>query len=164
MISWRGNYWGGSWGRVVELVGFTFSALTLLVWWQEGHPACGAVLAWLSVWREVQTCIWPSWCHCHSLSLASVKSRWFCLSGTSSLSSPWQRTVKRIYICGCWSREYSILNFMKIGQSIADISRFLCFSSDSRRHLGLAGCVSGPPAMTTSCSLLLCKIWLDSIQ
>ena len=26
-----------------------------------------------SVWSEVQTCIWPSWCH--SLSLASVKSR-----------------------------------------------------------------------------------------
>ena len=26
------------------------------------------VLAWLSVWSEVQTCIWPSWCHCHSLS------------------------------------------------------------------------------------------------
>ena len=33
------------------------------------------VLAWLSVWSEVQTCIWPSWCHCHSLSLASQKSR-----------------------------------------------------------------------------------------
>ena len=33
------------------------------------------VLAWLFVWSEVQTCIWPSWCHCHSLSLASVKSR-----------------------------------------------------------------------------------------
>ena len=32
------------------------------------------VLAWLSVWSEVQTCIWPSWCHCHSLSLAPVKS------------------------------------------------------------------------------------------
>ena len=43
------------------------------------HLACkklsGGVLAWLSVWSEVQTCIWPSWCHCHSLSLASVKSR-----------------------------------------------------------------------------------------
>jgi len=41
-----------------------FSALTLLVEWQEGHPACkklsGGVLAWLSVWSEVQTCIWPS--------------------------------------------------------------------------------------------------------
>ena len=56
-----------------------FSALTLLVGQQEGHPACkilsGGVLAWLSVWSEMQTCIWPSWCHCHSLSLASVKSR-----------------------------------------------------------------------------------------
>jgi len=51
----------------------------LLVGRQEGHPIGkkprGGVLAWLSVWSEVQTCIWPSWCHCHSLSLASVKSR-----------------------------------------------------------------------------------------
>ena len=41
-----------------------FSALTLLVGRQEGHPACkklsGRVLVWLSVWSEVQTCIWPS--------------------------------------------------------------------------------------------------------
>ena len=37
------------------------SALTLLVGRQEGHPAlCGEVLAWLSVWSKVQTCIWPS--------------------------------------------------------------------------------------------------------
>ena len=35
----------------------------------------GGVLAWLSVWTEVQTCMWPSWCHCHSLSFAPVKSR-----------------------------------------------------------------------------------------
>jgi len=33
------------------------------------------VLVWLSVWGEVQICIWTSWCHRHSLSLASVKSR-----------------------------------------------------------------------------------------
>jgi len=37
-----------------------FRALTLLVGRQEGHPACkklsGGVLAWLSVWSEVQTC------------------------------------------------------------------------------------------------------------
>jgi len=41
-----------------------FSALTLLVGRQEGHSACknvsGAVLTWLSVWSEVQTCIRPS--------------------------------------------------------------------------------------------------------
>jgi len=56
-----------------------FSALTLLVGRQEGHPACkklsGGVLAWLSVWSELQTCICRSLCHCHSLSVASVKSR-----------------------------------------------------------------------------------------
>ena len=43
---------------------FAFSALTLLVGWQEGHLACkklsGGVLAWLSVWSEMQACIWPS--------------------------------------------------------------------------------------------------------
>ena len=33
------------------------------------------MLAWLSVWSEVQTCKWPGWCHCHSLSLASIKFR-----------------------------------------------------------------------------------------
>jgi len=41
-----------------------FSALTLLVGRQEGHLACkklrSGVLAWLSVWSEVQTCIQPS--------------------------------------------------------------------------------------------------------
>jgi len=41
-----------------------FSTLKLLVGLQEGHPACkklsGGVLAWLSAWSKVQTCIWPS--------------------------------------------------------------------------------------------------------
>jgi len=45
-----------------ELV--AFSALTLLVGQQEGHPACKklscGVLAWFSVWSEVQTCICPA--------------------------------------------------------------------------------------------------------
>jgi len=42
-----------------------FSALKLLVGRQEGHPAykkilSGGVLAWLSVWSEMKTCMWPS--------------------------------------------------------------------------------------------------------
>ena len=41
-----------------------FSALTLLVGRQKAHPACkklrGRVLAWLSVWSKVQTCICPA--------------------------------------------------------------------------------------------------------
>jgi len=43
---------------------YAFSALTLLVGQQEEHLACkklsSGVLAWLPVWSEVQTCIWPS--------------------------------------------------------------------------------------------------------
>jgi len=60
------------------------------------------VLAWLSVWIEVQTCIWPSWCHCRSLSLASVKSRlvlpfWYRLTA----GGRGQRAVKRVCVCVC---------------------------------------------------------------
>ena len=43
----------------VDMIAFT--ALTLLVGRQEGHPVCkklsGWVLVWLSVWSEVQTCV-----------------------------------------------------------------------------------------------------------
>jgi len=73
-----------------------------LVGRQEGHPACkkqsGGVLAWLSVWSEVQTCIRPSWFHCHSLSLAPVKSRlvlpfWYRLT---------QVFLEKRPLNGCW--------------------------------------------------------------
>ena len=83
-----------------------FSALALLVGRQEGHPACknmtGGVLAWLSVRSEMQTCIWPSWCHCHWLSLASVKSRLvFTFLVPAHPGSPGQRAVKRVCMCVC---------------------------------------------------------------
>jgi len=65
--------------KIKQLSQTAFSALMLLVGRQEGHLACkklsGGVLAWLSVWSELQICICPSCCHFHSLSLASVKSR-----------------------------------------------------------------------------------------
>ena len=56
-----------------------FSALMLLVGRQEGH-LCKKTEWWgagvvVCLDMVVQTCIQPSWCHCHSLSLASVKSR-----------------------------------------------------------------------------------------
>ena len=42
-----------------------FSALSLLVGRQEGHPGCkklsGGVLVWLTVCGKVQICIWPSY-------------------------------------------------------------------------------------------------------
>ena len=58
---------------------FSFSALTLLVGRQEGHPACKKTEWWGAGMvicpergAELHT---ARWCHCHSLSHASVKSR-----------------------------------------------------------------------------------------
>ena len=109
----------------VKVAWVAFSALTLLVERQEGHPACkklsGGVLAWLSAWSEVQTFLWPSWCHCHSLSLASVKSRlvlpfWYrpnwvvpdkgplngCILWSEALGSYWQCGVLlATLVCHC---------------------------------------------------------------
>jgi len=91
-------------GRV--LASCAFRALTLLVGRQVGHPACkklsGGVLAWLSVWSEVQSCIWPSWCHCHWLSLASVKSRfvlpfWYRLTWVV----PEKGRLTGVFVCVC---------------------------------------------------------------
>jgi len=63
------------------------------------------VLAWLSVWSEVQTYIWPSWCHCHSLSLASVKSRlvlhfWYLLTWVVPEKGPLNGCM---YVCIIWT-------------------------------------------------------------
>ena len=88
--------------------------MTLLVGRQEGHLACknlsGGVLAWLSVWSELQTCIWPSWCHCHSLSLASVKLRlilpfWYRLTWVVSGKGPLNGHV--CVVCVMWKLKKS---------------------------------------------------------
>jgi len=38
-----------------------------------------------SVLDDTQICIWPNWCHCHSLSLAPVNPDWFYLPGLTFL-------------------------------------------------------------------------------
>jgi len=49
---------------VLQSLPAAFSALTLLVGQQEGHPACkklsGGVLEWLYVWSELQTAYVPA--------------------------------------------------------------------------------------------------------
>ena len=66
------------------------------------------MLAWLSVRSEVQTCIRPSWCHCHSLSLASVKSRlvlpfWY----RPTRVVPNKRQLNVCYCC-CWWQDAAV--------------------------------------------------------
>ena len=88
------------------------------------------VLAWLSVWSEVQTCIWPSWCHCHSLSLAPIKSRlvlpfWYRLSQVVLEKRPLNGSSRNAVIlsmlmpgqscCGCrwrWPNRILVLSQM----------------------------------------------------
>jgi len=96
-------YFAGKYIYILALEVEYFSALTLLVGRQEGHPACknlsGGVLAWLSIWSKVQTCIWPSCCHCYSLSLASVKIQiGFTFLVPAHPGSPGQRAVKRVCV------------------------------------------------------------------
>ena len=82
----------------------------LLVGQQEGHPVCkklsGGMLAWLSVWNEVQIFIRPSWCYCHSLSLASVKSRlvlpfWYRLTRIVPDKGPLNGCMLWFCVCAC---------------------------------------------------------------
>jgi len=71
-------------------------------WRHERHLACkklsGGMLTCLSVWGEVQIRIWPSLCHCHSLSLAPVNAYWFYISCTVS---PGQDNIQGHSVCVC---------------------------------------------------------------
>jgi len=75
-----------------------FTALTLLVGYQEEHPACFEVLAWLSDWSELQMIcmvtgpadatatpclaalkfrlVWPFWCHLWLAFFSEVSPVW----------------------------------------------------------------------------------------
>ena len=78
----------------------------------------GGVLAWLCVWSEVETCIWPRWCHCHSLSLDSVKSRLvFTFLVLAYPGIPAKRAVK----CVCvylWRDRHILKSIWRVAKGI----------------------------------------------
>jgi len=84
-VLWRYTHYMRSSLKCVLITVIYYTAVTPSVLWrcwlggrkgiQSVKKLSSGVLAWLSVWSEIQTCIWPSWCHCYSLCLASVKSR-----------------------------------------------------------------------------------------
>jgi len=64
----------------------------------------GGVLAWLSVWSEMQTCIWPRGCHCHSRLSCFSKIQigfTFTFLVPAHPGSPAQRAVKRVCVRVC---------------------------------------------------------------
>ena len=124
----------------------------LSVGWQEGHPTCkkqsGGVLVWLSAWSKVQTCIRPSWCHCHSLFLASVKSRlvfpfWYRLTWVVPEKGPLNRCVC-VCMCVCvLCLCISVWNALKIfrvnlhDQHQVKVAAFAAYGSRNCSHFVL---------------------------
>ena len=107
---------------------------------QEGHPTCkklsGGVLAWLAVWSEMQTCICSSWCHCHSLSLASVKSRlvlpfWYWLTWVVPEKGPLNGCV---CVCEVWQVEQNLHAKNQLNRSSQDDRTRFVTETDRHRH------------------------------
>ena len=73
---------------------------------QEEHSACEKlsddVLAWLSVWSEVQMiCIWSSWYHCHPVISCFIKIQIGLTFVVTSAypSCPGKETIKQVSVC-----------------------------------------------------------------
>jgi len=94
----------------IEIVFSPFSALTLLVGWQEGHPACKKTNWWdagVVICLErgadlnmAQLMPLPLIVSCFS----KIQIGFTCLV-PADLGSPGKRAVKRVYVCmyiGCW--------------------------------------------------------------
>ena len=145
-----------------------FSALTLLVGRQEGHPACkkqsGRVMAWLSVSSEVQTCIWPSWCHCHSLSLAPVKSRlvlpfWYRLTRVVPNKGPFNRCVCVYIFLMLLSFTSSILGHIACILQMRPIAMDTWYHRHATVMIGSAGnCIWYLETLTVSGAAII-SIW-----
>jgi len=82
------------------------------------HMSVG-VLAWLSVWSEVQICISPSWCHCCSLSLAPVNPDWLYQNGSASLVPAYQGCPGKRPLNECSTSHWSEGSLVrKVAQSL----------------------------------------------
>ena len=115
----------------------------------------GGVLAWLSDCSEVQTCIWPSWCHCHSLSLALVKSRlvlpfWYLLTWVVPEKGPSNGCV-----CMCDSWQFFILVLCTLD--------FDCFALQNKFVCCVNDC--SPPVIFSVMESFLCFYpWFHSLE
>jgi len=113
------------------------------------------MLAWLCVWVKVQICIWPSWCHYHSQSLAAVNPDWFYLPGftflvLAHLVSPGQNPAGRktgVCVCMCVSRQCpGFICSLSTTRFLALLTLYPVSNSDHVNHLTNAPAVHMPSA------------------
>ena len=94
------------------------------------RPSCRSPIAVASgfiastapvIWSEVQACTWPSCCHCHSLSLASVISRlvlpfWYWLTrivpDEGPLNGCSSSALCGFWIASCLKRHYFLFTLL----------------------------------------------------
>jgi len=121
-----------------------FSALTLLVGWQEGHPACkklsDGVLAWLSVWSEVQICISPSWCHSHPVISYFTKIQnglpFWCQLTQVVLEKRPLNECSSVVVQTRWTFSWvSFLNLLSWSRSQFVLSNFACLLQNTVLHV-----------------------------
>jgi len=112
---------------------FAFSALTLLVGWQEGHPACkklsSGVLAWLSVWSEVQTCMAQLMPLPLTVSCYSKIQIGFTFLVQAYLGSPGKMAVKRVCVCVCVCAIYIVCLFILYASQLILFSLLFAYLS-----------------------------------
>ena len=141
----------------------------LLIGRQEGHPACkklsGGVLAWLSVWSEVQTCMLPSWCHCHSLSLVSRKSRlvlpfWYRLARVVPDKGPLNGCVFVYGRLCLQSYVWCLLTLFRSSWSLWSMLTAMLMEAYVTCYSHLTGSTYLQPALTCHCAALKCGMML----
>ena len=111
-----------------------FSALTLLVGRQEEHPAC-------KNWVVGCWCGCLSGCHCHSLSLALVKSRlvllfWYRLTQVVLEKGP----LNGVCVCVCDMKVIYALQVSRIWEMEAMASRVVTIAAQKMAALCSSSC------------------------
>ena len=98
--------------------------------WVGSRKGIRPVQNWVvGCWHEMQTCIWPSWCHCRSLSLASLKSRlvlpfWYRLTQVVPDKGP-------LNVCVCVCYYYYYYNYY---DETVTVSCLLCGERNAGRR------------------------------
>ena len=87
--------------------------------WLGGRKGIRPVKNWVvGCWRGYlsgarETCMWPRWYHCHSVSCFSKIQIGFTFLVPAHLGSPWQRAVKRVCVCVCHCYHMWRLTWLK---------------------------------------------------
>jgi len=117
----------------------------------------------VEIWSEVQTCIWPNWCYCHSLSLAPIKSR---------LVLPFWYRLTRV-VPDKWPLNGCVLQILHPAKETVQITLFRrtpasspkseCASCCQQKHVGSKTLhQQNPPVLNWRCQLMQVDLYYNN--